>query len=127
VAVKIDIVDIKAFCRRREVDLVLSHPDAGTMIRLQAEFDSYGDFFAILAKEVAYVELPASFVVRDLDLTTSPEAFSPKWSHISRLYPGQALVMCSASADSFATAGPADLFILVADEIVFTQGRDWGH
>jgi len=123
--VNMGLADVQAFCRRREVDLVLGRADPAHELRLHAELDGYGDFFSILANDVAFMELPASFTVGGLELTTNAASFAPKWAHIPRLYPGQALVMCTADAGAFEGAAPEDLFILVADEIAFVRGDDW--
>jgi len=118
--------DLAAFCRAREVDLVIVTSPAPFVLCLHGEFDGYGDFFSILAKDIEYVELSAGFTVGDLrlvDQTTELAALSPKWSRLSELYSGSALAFRAADALQWGT--DRHDFVIVANHIEWRPGRDW--
>jgi len=55
-------------------------------ICIHAEFNGYGDYFSISAKDVEYVEISGGFPVGDVVLTRQVSALgelAPKWSRLA--------------------------------------------
>ena len=121
----ITIEQIRAICRQREIDLVVTVPPRSFVLSLHGEFDGYGDYFSILVADLEYVDLTGNLTVGDLYLTHEIEEVSrlnPKWAHIAANYSGRALVLRSANADSWQSAQPQDLFLVIANTFSFRAG-----
>jgi len=124
----LELIDVLAFCRTREVDLVMAPPPAPYTLCLRGEFNCYGEFFHLLAKDVEYVELCAGFPVGDLAMVSdlsSLSSLAPKWSRLSRLYSPPALVIRTADVDAWGSDDHS--FIVIAETLEWHAGRDWGR
>lgn len=119
---------IRTLCTRREVDLVLASPPTPYTLCLRGQFDGHGDFFSILMQDVEYIELAGGITVGDIMMTTEISAapqMAQKWDALKSTYSGPAILIRSADSDSWESARPHDLFIVVANNIVCHAGVDW--
>lgn len=119
---------IRALCTRREVDLLLAPPPAPYVLCLRGQFDGHGDFFSILMQDVEYMELAGGVAVGDMIMATeisSVPRMAPKWDALKSACSGPAILIRSADSDSWESARPHDLFIVVANNIVCHAGVDW--
>lgn len=122
----IELNDIRNLCKLREVDLVITPPIASFTLTLRGEFDGYGDFFRIAARDVEYVDLARGVTVGDLVLAmdlAQVTQLSPKWSQLGRIYSGMALAIRAADAEDWGT-GHHD-FLIVASGFELHPGSDW--
>jgi hypothetical protein len=118
---------IRSLCLRRIVDLVLAEPPRPYVLRLLGQFDGTGDFFSILARGVAHVDVTPGLTIRDIDLTDPAHAvtLAPRWHRLRNQYDGSALVIRSGDAPDWRSATDDELHIVIADELVCLAGGDW--
>jgi DNA-binding transcriptional LysR family regulator len=124
----LDVDDVRQLLRQREVDLVLARAPEPHELRLHAEFDGYGDFFSVLASDVEYLDLPGRMTVADLRLVQDlreAAAVATKWGMLIGRYSGPAIILRSVDANTWQSATPGDLGILVANRIEIQPGADW--
>lgn len=123
----ISLDSIREFCATREVDLVMCSPPPPFTVCMRGEFDAYGDFFSILARDVEYVDLAGGLTVGDLVLVeiATLSRTTQKWRDVGTAYSGQALLIRSADAETWEAAKPLDLHLVVAGELIFEKGKDW--
>lgn len=117
---------IRDFCAHRPVELVLVRPPDGFTIALHGEYDGYGDFCTLLAKDVEYVDLPAGFEVGEIVFTQRVrdlEGLAPKWSRLSEDYSGPAVAFRSVDASSWGS--DRHCFAVIANTLEWRAGRDW--
>jgi hypothetical protein len=119
--------DIRMLCAQREVDLVLISARSPYEICLRGTRDYEGDFFSILATDIEYIELAPGITVGDIRLTNVADLpnLGSKWMPLQRLYSGPCIAIRSAYADTWESAQPTELFVMVANTIVFEAGSDW--
>jgi hypothetical protein len=120
--------NIRALCRQREVDLVMTTPPAPYVLCLHGQFDGHGDFFSILLRDVEYVELSGGVTVGDMLQTANIAEVSrmaEKWSQLAEAYSGPAIVIRSADSENWESARPQDLFLVVANDIMCRAGADF--
>lgn len=119
--------DVRLLCTRREVDLVLYGGRPPYELCLRGQFDNYGDYFSVLARGVEYVELASGIPVGDMLMTDATDLprVAGKWQHLRGQYSGSALVVLSADADGWDSAGPHDLFVVIANLIEVEAGTQW--
>jgi hypothetical protein len=119
---------VQSFCKLREIDLVLIPAPAPFVLCFRAQFDGYGEFFFIVAKDVEYADIVGGITVGGLRVTSDIDevvAMTPKWRELRGRISGPALLLRSADAETWEAAGPADLCVLVANGIEFRPGKDW--
>jgi hypothetical protein len=119
---------VRALCKAREIDLVLSHPPSPYVLSWRAQFSDYGHFFSIMVQGVEYLDVLGGFTVGDLRLTTDIDAVSAitaRWSFLKGLVSGPMLVIRTADADDWPSARPQDLYLVVANFLQFWPGPDW--
>ncbi|MCA9679312.1 MAG: hypothetical protein H6708_03105 [Kofleriaceae bacterium] len=122
----LELDDVRAFCRGREVDLVMVSPPAPFTVCLHGEFDGYGDFFSLVARDVEYVDLPGGFPLgemRDVSQVSAMVELSPKWTGLAELHSGPAVAFRSADARDWGT-GCCD-HLIIANHLEWRAGRDW--
>lgn len=117
---------IRDFCASRLVDLRLIRPPDGFTLALHGEFDGYGDFFTLVARDIEYVDLPGGFPFGELVFTHDVrdlEALAPKWATLSQDYSGPAVAFRSADASSWGS--DRYCFAVIANTLEWRAGRDW--
>jgi len=124
----ISFLEIRSFCRAREVDIVMVPPTPPFTVSLSGQFDGYSEFFTVSASDVEFVEIAGGITVGDIVMAPELRALAsivPKWISVHDLYSGPAMAIRSADSTDWATARHDELFVLVANRIQFTAGRDW--
>lgn len=122
----LNVEDVQSFCKSREVDIVLAPPPPSFVLCLHGQFDGYGDFFSLVARDVEYVDIAAGFTVGDLRSVNEVRelgALSAKWSRLASLYSGPAVAFRSANVPDWGVDGES--FVLVANTLEWLAGRDW--
>ncbi len=117
--------DVRLFCQSRVTEIVLAGSDRYT-IRLHGEFDSYGDFFTLVASDIEYLEIAGGFTVSDMRLVEEVRELgilNPKWARLEGEYSGPAVAFLSA--DSGDWASESETFVVVANTLEWTAGTDW--
>ncbi len=119
---------VRAFTQRREVDLVLATPRPPFSLCLRGQFDGYSHFFSIFAADVEYLEIAGGATVGDMRLlpdVREVRSVVARWDELLAAVSGPALVLRGADADSWESASSNQLFLVVANRIVFEGGPDW--
>jgi hypothetical protein len=128
--IEISHEDVRRFVGSREVDLGMVVPPSGYQIALHAEFDGYGDYLTLVARDVEYVEVLGRFTVGDLVVMPNLTEIlgwtgARKWVRRAPTCSGKALVMRDANAGSWEHASPEELYLVVAGTISFLPGSGW--
>ncbi len=128
--VEITSEDVSRFVGLREVDLVIVTPPDGFELALRGQFDDYGEFLTILARDIEYVELVSRFTVGGLRLVANFSEVvgwsgASKWRRRVTTCSGLTLVVRDADAESWDAASAEDLYVVVASTIKFIPGPGW--
>ena len=121
----IETHDVRLLLAEREVDLYLVPPPSTYELCLHGQFLEYGDFFSLLVRNVAFVELAGGFTVGDVVSTDDPATLStlvPRWKRLAT-YEGIAVAFRTGSSDAW---GPdADGSVIIASHFEWIAGDDW--